>query len=184
MTVGDRVKGGLDGSVVVTALATVVFLLVWVRFPDSRAVTSFVFVVVLGILVARSLVRNVVSATAMGTIRKPVARPFDLAFRPPTPRTVEALAERRRIAFELRSSQDVASTLHFQVRPRLRVIADDRLAARHGLSLDRDPEASRRLLGEEAWELLRADRPQPTARSGAGIRAAELERIVSAVEGL
>ena len=183
MTVGDRVKG-VDGSAFVAALATAVFVVVWVRFSDARAVASLVFVVVLGVLAARSLVRGVVSATATGTTMHPGARPFDLAFRQPTPRTVEALAERRRIAFELRSSQDVASTLHFQVRPRLRVIADDRLAARHGLSLDRDPEASRRLLGEEAWELLRADRPQPPARSGAGIRAAELERIVSAVEGL
>ena len=183
MTVGDRAKG-VDGSAVVAALATVVFVVVWVRFSDARAVASLVFVVVLGVLAARSLVRGVVSATGTGTIRNPGVRPFDLAFRPPAPRSLEKLSERRQIAFELRSSQDVASTLHFQLRPRLRVIADDRLAAGHGLSLDRDPEASRRLLGEEAWELLRADRPQPTARSGAGIPAAELERIISEVEGL
>jgi hypothetical protein len=115
---------------------------------------------------------------------KPGPRAFDVAIRPRTGRTSDTAGEPRQIAFELRSSQDVASTLHFKLRPRLRAIAADRLAADHGLSLDGDAEASRRLLGDDAWELLRPDRDPPPRKAGGAISTAELERIVSAVEGL
>ena len=143
---------------------------------------TLVYVIVLGILAARLLVREVISTTRTEGTSGP--RPFDLAFRPPTARTADTPADPRRVAFELRSSLDVPSTLHFRLRPRLRAIAADRLAADHGVSLDVDPDTSRRLLGDEAWELLRADRQPPPRRQGSAISTPQLERIVSAVERL
>jgi len=74
--------------------------------------------------------------------------------------------------------------LHYRLRPRLREIAADRLAADHGLGLDEHPEKSRRLLGDEAWALLRPDREPPEDRFGPGMPLPELERIVAAVERL
>jgi hypothetical protein len=163
---------------------------------------TLVYVIVLGILAARLLVREVISTTRTEGTSGPrpfdlafrprtartegTSRPraFDLAFRPRTPRTVDTPSDPRRIAFELRSSLDVPSTLHVRLRPRLRAIAADRLVADHGVSLDRDPEASRSLLGDEAWELLRADREPPARRQGSAISTPQLERIVSAVERL
>jgi hypothetical protein len=144
--------------------------------------TVIVIVIVLGILAAGLLVRAIVATT--GTPETAGRRPFDVAFRPPTSREPNPPADPLQIAFELRSSLDVPSTLHFRLRPRLRAIAADRLAADHGLSLDGDPDASRRLLGEEAWQLLRAERVPPSRRPGAAVSAAELARIVSALEGL
>jgi hypothetical protein len=183
MTILRRTKG-VAGSAVAAALATVVFIAVWVQLPGDRDVSSLMYILALGVLAARAIVRGVVAVTATATTRERGPRPFDLAFRPGKPRTVDTLNEPRQIVFELRSSQDLASTLHFRLRPRLRAIADDRLVANHGLALDRDPEASRRLLGDEAWELLSADRRQPIRRSQGAISGAELERIVSAVERL
>ena len=181
MTLLQRATG-VAGSALVAALATVVFIVVWIRLPGDRDVASLVYGLALGVLAARSIVRGVLAATGADGERGPL--PFDLAFRPRTPRTVDTLAEPRQIAFELRSSQDLASTLHFQLRPRLRAIADDRLVVDHGLTLDRDTDAARRLLGDEAWGLLRVDRPPPTGRGRTTVSAAELERIVSAVERL
>ena len=143
---------------------------------------TLVYVIVLGILAARLLVRAVISTTRTEGTSGP--RPFDLAFRPRTSRTADTPADPRRVALELRSSLDVPSTLHFRLRPRLRAIAADRLAAGHGVSLDVDPDASRRLLGDEAWELLRADRQPPLRRQGSAISTPQLERIVSALERL
>jgi hypothetical protein len=170
------------GSAVWAALGTGALVAVALWLPRDLAVASLVYVIVLGILAARLLVRAVVSTTSTTLTAGP--RPFDLAFRKRPARATDTLADPRQIAFELRSSLDVPSTLHFRLRPRLRAIAEDRLAAEHGLSLDLDPDASRRLLGDEAWELLREDRKPPTRRQGGAISQAEVERIVSAIERL
>ena len=45
-----------------------------------------------------------------------------------------------------------------------------------------DPGASRAVLGEDVWELVRPERPVPTVRHGAGIDEAELGRVVRALE--
>ena len=73
---------------------------------------------------------------------------------------------------------------HYRLRPRLREIAAARLAARHGVILDAKPEAARRILGDEAWELVRADRPAPEDRLARGVPAGELRSLVEKLEGL
>jgi len=76
-----------------------------------------------------------------------------------------------------------AGELHTRVRPALRDIATQRLDDRRGLDLDHSPEA-RVLLGDEAWELLRPDRPRPEHRAARGISEAALARIVDRLEAL
>jgi hypothetical protein len=173
-----HVRVRLVGSAAWGALATGVLAAVALLLPRDLAVASLVYVIVLGSLTARLLVQ--VLALTAGT---PALRPFDLAFRR-TPSATGVAADPAKIAFELRSSLDVPSTLHFRLRPRLRAIAADRLAAGHGVSLDRDPDSARRLLGDDAWELLRADRDLPSRGRGSAISTTELERIVAAVERL
>ena len=74
--------------------------------------------------------------------------------------------------------------LHFRLRPRLRSLADDLLAARRGVSLDRDPERARTLLGEGTWELVRPDRPAPEDRRARGLPINDLRRVVESLERL
>jgi hypothetical protein len=75
-----------------------------------------------------------------------------------------------------------AFDLHYHLSPRLRSIARDLLAGRRGISLENDGVAARAVVGEEAWDLVRPDRPQPQDRLARGIPPADLSRIVTALE--
>ena len=73
--------------------------------------------------------------------------------------------------------------LHYRLRPLLRDLAADRLSAGHGVSLDGQPERAQQLLGEELWELVRADR-EVGRRSGPGVAPAALAGFVDRLEKL
>jgi hypothetical protein len=75
-----------------------------------------------------------------------------------------------------------AFELHYHLSPRLRSIARDRLARRRGISLENDEVASRAILGDEAWDLVRPDRPPPEDRLARGLPPADLSRVVTALE--
>jgi hypothetical protein len=77
-------------------------------------------------------------------------------------------------------SLGTAFDVHFRLRPHLRRVAAHRLAAR-GVSLDQQPERARALLGQEAWELVRSDRPEPEDRAARGLELARLRRVVEAL---
>jgi hypothetical protein len=66
----------------------------------------------------------------------------------------------------------------------VRRIAGELLAARRGIDLDTEPEAARRLLGDEAWELVRPDREPPQNRYAPGIETAALATVVTSLEAL
>ena len=77
-----------------------------------------------------------------------------------------------------------AGHLDRRLLPLLREAAAARLVARHGVELDRRPELARQLLGEDAWALLRPDRPATADRLGPGIEPARLRSVVDALERL
>jgi hypothetical protein len=77
-----------------------------------------------------------------------------------------------------------AGDLHFRLRPRVRDIAAGVLEARRGVSLDAQPEPARAALGEETWELVRADRPPPDDERAPGLPRGALERVVVSLERL
>lgn len=74
--------------------------------------------------------------------------------------------------------------LHRRLRPLLREIAAQRLTAGHGIDLDARPDAARALLGDEVWELVRADRPEPDEMTGRRLPATELARAVTVLEAV
>ncbi|TML48096.1 MAG: hypothetical protein E6G20_06300 [Actinobacteria bacterium] len=74
------------------------------------------------------------------------------------------------------------SDLHRRLRLRLRELASELLEARRRIGLDDDPEAARRILGDEAWQLVRADRPPSEDRFAHGIPVSELARVVESLE--
>jgi len=77
-----------------------------------------------------------------------------------------------------------AGHLDQRLLPILREAAAARLSAGHNVDLDRRPDAARALLGEDAWELLRPDRPEPLDRNDPGIPMRRLRRVVSTLEKL
>lgn len=77
-----------------------------------------------------------------------------------------------------------AFDLHYHLRPRLRSLAGDLLAGRRGIRLSDDPERARAVLGDEAWDLVRSDRPPPADRLARGIAPPDLSRIVESLESI
>ncbi len=72
----------------------------------------------------------------------------------------------------------------WRLLPFLREIATERLEARHGLDWEHQPRIVSELLGAEAWDLLRPDRPLPDDRTAPGLEAEALEVAVAAIERL
>jgi len=77
-----------------------------------------------------------------------------------------------------------ADHAHRQLLPLLRATAAARIAARHGFELERQSESARALLGDDVWELLRPDRPEPKNRHGPGVPQKSIAAVIERVESL
>ena len=75
-----------------------------------------------------------------------------------------------------------AFDLHARLRPTLVELATELLSGRRGIDLERDPARARAILGDDAWELVRPDRPDPADRHAPGLADDDLARIVTALE--
>src|SRR5207248_2476877 len=128
------------------------------------------------------LLCGLVLVLALKTLRRgfPDARPLRARStgdaRQRTPGTLARLEQE--VALGIASSFD----LHHRLRPRLRALVQELLEARRGVSLEREPEQARDLVGAETWELVRPDRPPPEDRLGRGLPVSALARIVESVE--
>jgi hypothetical protein len=168
----DLARGGR-----LLALPTLALLAVLVFVPGRTelAIRVYAFVlcgVALGLMVV-ALRRAYPRATP---IRPSTAR------RARAPREAPAMLARleQEVALGVAGSFD----LHHHLRPRLRTIAAEVLTARRRVSLDGDQPEARVLLGEEAWELVRKDRPPPADRLARGAAPEVLDRVVASLERL
>jgi hypothetical protein len=132
------------------------------------------------VFVTVGVIATVISVAALAA-RLPVAEPPPAQrSRPPgTPRPSQLL----RIERIIERSSESGLTAHTQLRPLLSEIAEARLG-RRGVQLSRDHDEARRLLGPEAWELVRPDRPQPPDGGAPGVAAHELEAALDSLEAL
>jgi hypothetical protein len=158
-----------------TAATVILFVLLGIHvLPNSRVFA--IWIVLLTAIALRELVRSFPQAGA-GKSR------FEAALRgsaTPTPeRSVSPRIERE---FEL--SLAFADYAHRMLLPLLRTAAAARLSMRHGIELERQRDAARRLLGEETWELVRPDRPPPADGLGPGLREEEIAVVVARLEAL
>ncbi len=85
---------------------------------------------------------------------------------------------------DVKQSTISAFHLHVRLRPILREIAAYRLWMRFGVDLDREQERARELLGADAWELVRPERPPPRDRLAPGPPRAALRVVVDELERL
>jgi hypothetical protein len=154
------------------ALGAALFLL-----PGRRDTALDVYILFLGALGLATAVRATRAASPdvhQPSLAAELEDPLDVP--PQRPRELERLE--REVYLSLGSS----FYLHHRLRPVLREIAAHRLLRRHGIELDRRPDAARQLLGEEAWEWLRPERPEPRDRWAPGPPLAELRGVVDALE--
>jgi hypothetical protein len=161
-----------------TTAATVVLVILLALKPISTSRALAIWVLILAGLVLGELVRSVRSGD--GARR---ARRFEAALRvrkaAPSP-PVELLRMERELELGIGSAEFADRRL----LPLLRTAAAARLGARHGIDLDRRPEAARALLGDDVWELLRPDRPKSDDRYAPGIPRATVVAVIEHLESL
>jgi hypothetical protein len=159
-------------------LATAAFVLALALLPGRRDLALHVYGLVLAALALAWLV---------GLVRRahPVAKisPFDLGLRRRSDLR-EPVAELERLEREVSMSISTAFDLHFRLRPRVQRIARQLLASHRGIDLARQPDAARRLLGEETWALVRPGVEPPADRSAPGLELARLRAVVTSLEQL
>jgi hypothetical protein len=159
-------------------LLTVVLAVLLIVLTGRAGLIVHVYVLAMASIVLFHLVRVVRAA-------HPSAGPsrFDAALRR-RGHGQERLPELTKIEREVALGMATAFDLHYRLRPSLRRTASELLGARRGIDIDREPEAARRLLGEDAWEIVRGDREPPDDRFGPGIGLASLDRAVASLETL
>jgi hypothetical protein len=162
-----------------TAIVATIALVALVAIPKlstSRALAIWVVLVtalVLFVLVRQSRQRGGPAP----------ARRFEQALRG-RKQAVSQPEELLRMERELVLGVADADHAHRRLLPLLRAAAAARLSARHGIELERRPEAARALLGEDVWELLRPDRPEPENRHAPGVPQERLAAVIDRVESL
>ena len=135
-----------------------------------------------GLLVVAALGLSAVAWWSLRALPRD-SRAFERALRTRRPRTPR-LRELERIEHDVVQGAANPLDLHRRLRPLLRQIAAHRLTNRHGVALDAGDGHAPRLLGDEAWALLRPDRELPDERRGPRLGVHEIEAIVARLEKL
>jgi hypothetical protein len=149
------------------------------RQPGDGAVTTGLAV---GLLVVEALGLAALARWALSALPTSSGS-FERALRTRRSRPPR-LRELERIEHDLVQGAANPLDLHRRLRPLLRQIAAHRLASRHGVTLDGGEGHAHRLLGDDAWELLRPDRTLPDERAGTRLGMHEIEAIVARLERL
>lgn len=163
-------------ALALTAVVTIARLTTYAIGKPSAAVANRAYVLALGALAAWVLL------TLIGRHTSPLEPgEFDDACAPPSsaaPRPARLAALEDLAAF----GSDKAQGRYFHLRPYVREVVAERLAAR-GRALDTDP-AVPTLLGPETWELVRPDAMPPGDPTRRGLTDTEILAVIDCLERL
>jgi len=141
--------------------------------PGAPGLTAEIYLFVVAALALTAVVLGVANAL-------PRAEPMPVQ----QPPRLQRVGQLESVARALDLAEASAFDLHNTLRPIVREIAAARLS-RYGVSLHRQPERARALLGAQTWELVRPDREDPFGRSGrGGCSRDELRAIVDSLEAI
>ena len=157
---------------------TLLLIVAVVFLPGRAEFVVRVYVLLLAVFVLAHLL-----ARLRASLPERRTSPVDAALNR-RPRPALRVPELERIEREVTLGQSTSFDLHFRLRPTLRRIAYELLRARRGIDLDANPEAARRALGDETWELVRVDREPPHDRFAKGIDLESLRHVVVSLETL
>ena len=167
----------LSGWAALVVFATIVFAAVSFILPGRRHVALDVYVLFLGAVGLGIMVRA--TRAASPDVHEPT---LEDELDDPLDALPERPAELKRLEREVYLSLGSGFYLHNRLRPMLREVASNRLLLRHGIDIDRRPEAAEAILGQPAWSWLRPDREEPRDRWAQGPPVSELRAIVDALE--
>jgi hypothetical protein len=165
----------IRGAVVVV-LATIALIALLELSPGRRPLLLSIYLLVLGAVALRLLVRLVALAHPPGPPSE-----LDAALRR-RPDHLALPAELESIARMLTLSSASGVYVTNRLRPEVRAIAREVLISRQGIDLDAEPVAARGVLGPTVWDLLRPDRPAPDDYKSPGLAPPVLAAIVAELE--
>ena len=155
-------------------LPTVALVVIVVAAPGRLELAARIYALIVGVVALVVAIRALRRTDTPEEPLRTAGKPADRERRPPPSLTrAEQLA-----ALGVASSFD----LQYRLVPQLRATAAGLLESRRGIVLDTDPDAARRVLGDEAWELVRPMRPAPEDRVSRGLTPAQLSRVADALE--
>ena len=163
---------------VLVAVATVALVVLLALRPLSTSRAFAIWTVLVAAMALAVLVR---ASRRSGGPQQ--ARRFEsaLSARPEeAPQPMELVRMER----ELMLGMADAAHAHRRLLPLLRAAATARLASHHGIELEYRRDAAEEMLGEDAWELLRPDRPAPADRHAPGVPRARLVAVIERLERL
>jgi hypothetical protein len=170
------VRRNLGGALRVLAAPTLALLVITAFAPGRLPLAARIYALV---------VCGVALALAVSALRRayPRARPLraQAAGSSGKRHVPPSLA---RIEHEAALGVAGAFDLHFRLAPRIRSIAGGLLVSRRRIALDTKPDAARRILGTETWELVRDDRQPPDDRLARGLPVSDLHRVVESLENV
>lgn len=157
------------------ALPTVGLAVAFALAPERGELEAHIWLlVVLGVsLVALLGVVHAAFPTAPSPFVASLTRPVVRLERPASLAQLE-----RGVAMAEASAFD----LHYRLRPVLVELTGELLATRHGIDLQRDSGPAHAILGDDVWEIVRPDRPEPRERLADGISAETLARVITSLE--
>lgn len=165
------------GPALSATVATIALVVLLALKPVSTSRTFAIWTLLVAALALLVIVRRA------GVQRQPRRTRFEVALRGRPPAPLSPPVEFVRVERELELGIASADHAHRRLLPLLRGAAVARLRSRHGIELERRPDAARELLGDDVWDLLRPDRPAPADRHAPGIPrrriAATIERLQS-----
>jgi hypothetical protein len=161
---------------VVVVLATIALVALLELSPQRRPLLLSIYLLILGAVALRLLVRLVALAHPPGP---PSA--LDAALRR-RPGRLALPAELESIARMLALSSASGVYVNNRLRPEVRAIAREVLISRQGIDLDAEPAVARGVLGPTVWELVRPERPAPEGHESPGLAPPVLAAIVAELE--
>jgi hypothetical protein len=109
---------------------------------------------------------------------------FEQALEGSRGRPPERVAQLTQLEREVGMGIANAFDLHNRLVPTLRETAAGLLSGRYGIDREAQPDAARAALGEDAWEIVRPDRPTPIDRTARGADPVSIDRVLTALEAL
>ncbi|MBN1461218.1 MAG: hypothetical protein JXA57_16950 [Armatimonadetes bacterium] len=158
-------------------IAAAVLAIAVVFSERTGGLTLVIYVFVLG---------GIVLILLLSRLAETMPRAHELGrFLPRAKHAIDEVEQFRIIARQLTLSSSSELDLHYHLRPLIKEIASARLARRHGIDLEHEPERAHAQMGAgRVWELVRPDREPPEDRAARGWSKADLERLLHELEGL
>jgi len=158
-------------AVAVATLALVVALGVRPVSPDRIAAAYVLALAAIGLAALTRSLSSAAEEQPASQFERMLTRTPEEPSRPP---------ELVRIEREITLGAASAGHLHLRLLPLLREVASAKL----GVDLELRPERAKTLLGDDAWKLLRPDRPPPEDRTAPGLPLRRLRALVDSLERL